>query len=77
MTAFAYLINLFPWHGTRLRDEGYGFLLLLQRGNLNPARSTGPLWQHVLREAMRIQHERSSFSRIFTNDEVILAHLDA
>jgi len=32
---------------------------------------------YVHREAMRIQHERSSFSRSFTNDEVILAHLDS
>jgi len=77
MTNFAYPMNLFPWHGTRWRDEGHVFLSLLQRGNLNQARSTGAFWQHVHREAMGIQHERSSFSRSFTNDEVILAHLDS
>jgi hypothetical protein len=56
MTNFAYLINLFPWHGIRLRDKGYVFLSLLQRGILNPARKTGAFWQNVPREAMRIQH---------------------
>jgi hypothetical protein len=38
MTDYAYPINVFPWHGTRLRDKENVFLSLIQRGNLNDAK---------------------------------------
>jgi len=60
MTNFAYPINIFSWHGARLKDKGDVFLSLLQRGRLHQARKTGASLQHVLREAMRMQGYQSS-----------------
>jgi hypothetical protein len=63
MTDYAYPINIFPWHGTRLRDKENVFLSLIQRGNLNDARKTGAFWQNALREAIWMQGYRSSLLR--------------
>jgi len=53
------------------------FLSLFQRGNPHHAGKMSAFWQHVLRETLQIQHERSSFSKLFMNDEVFLALLDS